>query len=254
MTVVGADAGASRVKLVLVRDGEVVARGAAPCGIDLAGTAQALLDGLLAEAGVPRSQVSAIPATGTGAEAVPFATARVNVVKVMARAGVKLVPAARTVIDVGAEEARAVRCDAKGSIADFALNDKCAAGAGSFIEAMSRALECPLEEMGPLSLKAGKVIGLTAQCVIFAESEVVSLIHRRTPPEEIARAAYDAMAARVSGLLLRLGAQPEVVVVGGVARDPGFIAALGRKLGVPLTVPPDPEFAGALGAALCAEG
>jgi benzoyl-CoA reductase subunit D len=252
VTAIGVDAGASRLKLVLVRDGAVVARGSAPCGLDLAGAAAGLLADVLARAGIERGGVEKILATGAGADAVPYATGKVNPVRALARAGVHLVPGARTVFEIGAEEARAVRCDAKGQVTDFALNDKCAAGAGSFLEAMSRALETPLEELGPLSLRATKAVTMTAQCVIFAESEVVSLIHRSTPREEIARAAYEAMANRVQSMLLRLGTVPEVVCVGGVARDLGFLAALERRIGTKVTVPPDPEFAGALGAALCA--
>jgi len=254
VTAIGVDAGASRLKLVLIRDGAVVARGSVPCGLDLAGAATGLLAEVLERVGIRRDGVEKIMATGAGADAVPYATGKVNPVRALGRAGVHLVPGVRTLIEIGAEEARAVRCDGKGQVTDFALNDKCAAGAGSFLEAMSRALETPLADLGALSLRADKAVTMTAQCVIFAESEVVSLIHRKTPREEIARAAYDAMANRVQSMLLRLGVVPEVACVGRVAGDPGFLAALERRIGVRVAVPADHEFAGALGAALCAGG
>jgi benzoyl-CoA reductase subunit D len=169
-----------------------------------------------------------------------------------ARAGVSLFPTARPVLDVGAEEARAVKCDDKGIMVDFVVNERCAAGAGAFIEAMARALEVKLEEMGPLALKAERASPINASCVIFGESDVVTLIHRQESKPEIARAVFDAMADRVSSMLFRLGVNPDVVLVGGVAKDAGFVASLNRKLGLDVLIPEHPEFAGALGAAIIA--
>jgi len=171
-----------------------------------------------------------------------------------ARAGVYLFPKARTIIDDGAEEARAVKCDEKGIMIEFVLNERCAAGAGTFIEAMARALEVKLEEMGPLSLKAERASPINASCVIFGESDVVTLIHRQESKPEIARAVFDAMADRISSMVHRLGVNPEVVLIGGVAKDVGFVASLKRKLGIDISIPEYPEFAGALGAALTAAG
>lgn len=246
------DAGARWIKLVLLRDGAVAARKKALCGIDLKEAAEELLRAALEEAGAAREEVSSILVTGSGGEAVPYATGKVSPVKAIARAAVNLVPSARTVADVGAEESRAVKCDESGNVLDFALNDKCAAGAGSFIEAMSRALEAKPEDLGPLSLTAEKGAAMNAQCVIFAESEVVSMIHRRIPPAEIARSVYEAMASRIATLLRRIQMSGDLALVGGVARDKGFVSALERNLGQKVAVPAEPEYAGALGAALCA--
>ncbi|MEM2081454.1 MAG: acyl-CoA dehydratase activase, partial [Candidatus Bathyarchaeia archaeon] len=149
-------------------------------------------------------------------------------------------------------EARAVKCDDKGVMVDFVVNERCAAGAGTFIEAMARALEVKLEDMGPLSLKAERASSINASCVIFGESDVVSLIHRQESKPEIARAIFDAMADRISSMIHRLGVTLDVVLVGGVARDVGFVASLKRKLGIELLIPEYPEYAGALGAALVA--
>ena len=165
----------------------------------------------------------------------------------------QLVPRARTVVDVGAEEARSLKCDEKGLLLDFVVNERCAAGAGAFIEAMARALEVKLEDMGPLSLKAEQASSINASCVIFGESDVISLIHRQEPKSSIARAIFDAMAERVASMVNRLGVNPEVVLVGGVARDAGFVASLNRKLNIKVRVPVYPEFAGALGAAIIAQ-
>ncbi len=135
---------------------------------------------------------------------------------------------------------------------DFVVNERCAAGAGAFIESMARALEVKLEDMGPLSLKAERASPINASCVIFGESDVVSLIHRQESKPEIARAVFDAMADRISSMVHRLGVNPDVVLVGGVARDVGFVASLNRKLGVKVLIPEYPDFSGALGAALTA--
>jgi benzoyl-CoA reductase subunit D len=151
---------------------------------------------------------------------------------------------------VGAEEARAVKCDENGIMQSFVVNERCAAGAGTFIEAMARALEVEVEEMGPLALKAETASPINATCVIFGESDVVTLIHKQESKPEIARAIYDAMAERITSMVQRLGVTPDVVLIGGVAKDVGFIASLKRKLGTDLLIPENPEFAGALGAAL----
>jgi benzoyl-CoA reductase subunit D len=182
----------------------------------------------------------------------PYANSTISMMSADAKAGVQLLPKARTIIDVGAEEARAVKCDEKGIMVDFVVNERCAAGAGAFIEAMARALEVKLEEMGPLSLKAERASPINATCVIFGESDVVSLIHRQESKPEIARAIFDAMADRVSSMVYRLGVNPDVVLVGGVGKDVGFVASLKRKLGIDILIPEQPEFVGALGAALVA--
>jgi benzoyl-CoA reductase subunit D len=119
---------------------------------------------------------------------------------------------------------------------------------------MARALELKMEDMGPLSLKAERASTINASCVIFGESDVVTLIHRQESKPEIARAVFDAMADRISSMVRRLGVNPDVVLIGGVAKDVGFVASLKRKLGVDLSIPEYPEFAGAFGAALIAAG
>jgi benzoyl-CoA reductase subunit D len=159
----------------------------------------------------------------------------------------------RTIIDVGAEEGRAIKCTAEGKVADFAVNEKCAAGAGSFVEAMSRALELPLEEMGEMSLRSKNAVAMNAQCTVFAESEVVSLVHAKTPKEDIVRALHDAIANRIVSMARRVGVEETVGLIGGVGYNVGFIDALRRCLEVAsVWVPPQPEYVGAIGAAVAA--
>jgi benzoyl-CoA reductase subunit D len=252
MITAGIDLGTQTVKAVILKDGEVVSRGKAFSGFDPAEAAEKAFGEALKEAKLSVSNVNHITATGSGMDLASNSNSTISMMGADAQAGVYLFPKARTIIDVGAEEARAVKCDDKGIMMDFVVNERCAAGAGAFIEAMARALEVKLEDMGPLSLKAERASSINASCVIFGESDVVTLIHRQESKPEIARAIFDAMADRISSMVYRLGVNPDVVLLGGVARDVGFVASLKRKLGVDVLIPEYPEYAGALGAALVA--
>jgi benzoyl-CoA reductase subunit D len=244
----GIDLGTQSVKAVILKDGEVVSRGKAFSGFEPAEAAEKAFGEALKEAKLSLSDVNHITATGSGMDLAPNSNSTISMMGADAQAGVYLFPKARTIIDVGAEEARAVKV----IMMDFVVNERCAAGAGAFIEAMARALEVKLEDMGPLSLKAERASSINASCVIFGESDVVTLIHRQESKPEIARAIFDAMADRISSMVYRLGVNPDVVLLGGVARDVGFVASLKRKLGVDVLIPEFPEYAGALGAALVA--
>ena len=252
MITAGLDLGTQSVKAIILKDGEVVSRGRAFSGFDPAKAAEQALDEALKAANLSLSDVNHVTTTGSGMDLAPNSNSTISMMGADAQAGVYLFPKARTIIDVGAEEARAVKCDEKGIMMDFVVNERCAAGAGAFIEAMARALEVKLENMGPLSLKAERASSINASCVIFGESDVVTLIHRQESKPEIARAIFDAMADRVSSMVYRLGVNPDVVLLGGVARDVGFVASLKRKLGIDVLIPEYPEYAGALGAALVA--
>ena len=138
------------------------------------------------------------------------------------------------------------------AVMDFALNEKCAAGAGAFTEAMSRALEVSVEELGQMSLRSEKATPMNAQCAVFAESEVVSLLHNKTPKEDISRAVHDAIASRIVSLARKVGFEPDVVFIGGVAHNAGFVDSLERALECKVTIPEHPEYVGAYGAALAA--
>jgi benzoyl-CoA reductase subunit D len=246
----GIDMGAKTVKVVILKDNEILSRGIILGGFDQKASAEKVFNETLQRAGLLRDNIERVVATGAGKDVAPHANDQISMMGADALGGAFLFPSARTVIDVGAEEGRAVRCDEKGKMMDFVINERCAAGAGTFVEAMSRALEVKLEEMGPLSLKAKRAVPMNAQCTIFAESEVVSLIHAKTSKADISRAIHDAIADRIASMTRRLGIQREVVLVGGVAKNAGFVESLKNALGVDLLVPEEPEFVGALGAAL----
>jgi predicted CoA-substrate-specific enzyme activase len=252
MITAGIDMGTQTIKVVVLKESEILSMEKDFSGFEPTKTAEQAFKEALKKAKISCSDIKHVAATGSGAEMAPHPDSTISMVGADARAGAHLFLSIRTVIDVGAEEARAVRCDEKGTLLNFVVNERCAAGAGTFIEAMARALEVKLEEMGPLSLRAEKASQINATCVIFGESDVVTLIHRQEPKPEIARAIYDAMADRISSMVYRLGVNPDVALVGGIAKDAGFVASLKRKLGIDILIPDNPEFAGALGAALVA--
>jgi len=252
MLTAGIDMGTQRVKAVILKDNQILSRNQNFSGFEPTKAAEQAFEEALQNAKLSREDIQHVTATGAGVDMAPFADSTISMMGADARAGAYFFSSARTVIDVGAEEARAVKFDEKGIMMDFVVNARCAAGAGTFIEAMARALEVELDDMGSLSLKAERASPINASCVIFAESDVVSLIHREEPKTEIARAIFDAMAERVSSMVHRLGINQDIALVGGVAKDVGFVASLKRRLRMDILIPEEPLFAGAVGAALIA--
>ncbi len=255
MVTVGIDAGNKNIRVVILRGGEVAARAAGTGGFEQREVARQLLDQALAEAGLERRAIAHVTATGAGRGVVDCSDSRVTDVTAAARGGNHLFPGATTIVDVGAEESRAVKTDGRGRVLDSAVNEKCAAGSGGFTETMARALGMDLREFATRSLESTVRIPMNAQCTVFAESEVVSLIHQGVDPKDIARAVHDAIATRVASLVRRVKVEGDVVLLGGLAHNPGFVRCLRENLEVDaLRVPAHPEFAAALGAALVAAG
>jgi len=205
MITAGIDCGAKNTKTIIIKDGQIIGRGSVLTGFDQKKAVNESLEKALDSAGISREDIERFGGTGSGKDSIEMADSEVNDIKAMGRAAHFFFPNSRTVADVGAEEGRALKIDEKGNVIDFAINEKCAAGAGAFIEAMARALETSLEEMGPLALKSDKEISMNAQCAIFAESEVVGLIHAKTEIQDISKAIHDAMASRIVSMIRRVG-------------------------------------------------
>jgi benzoyl-CoA reductase subunit D len=253
MITAGIDCGAKNTKTVILKDGKIIGKGLFLTGFEQVEAVKASFEMALKDAGINSQDIKRIGGTGSGAKSIREADLRVNDIKAMAAAANYYFPNSRTVADVGAEEGRAAKFDEKGNVIDFAINEKCAAGAGAFIEAMGRALETPLAELGSLALSSDNPIPMNAQCTIFAESEVVGLIHAKTQKKDISKAIHDAMASRIVSMIRRIGVNPDIVMIGGVAYNPGFTTALIRKLGVDrIYIPGEPEFGTAVGAAVVA--
>jgi len=252
MITAGIDMGSKYVKVVILKDGAVLSKAMEVTGFEPVEAATRCLDKAVKEAGIEMSEIGHVTSTGAGRKVAPKTNSDVTDVGAAAKGVVNLEKDIHTVIDIGAEEGRGIKIESDGKVVDFAVNEKCAAGAGAFAEAMSRALEVSLKEFGELSLKSDKAIPMNAQCAVFAESEVVSLVHAKTPKHDIARAVHDAIASRIVSMVRRVGINEGVALVGGVAYNPGFVDALKRGLETAVVVPKDPEYVGALGAAIIA--
>ena len=256
MITAGIDVCARYVKVAVLDDGKILAKDRGLVGFDVLKSASEVFENVLKPSGFSRSDIKGVVATGMGRNAVhlksPINAERAVSVVVADAAGVfHVIPTVKTVIDVGAEEGRGIKVE-EGKVRDFVINERCAAGAGTFVEAMARALEVRVEDMGPLALKSTKTIPMNAQCCVFAESEVVTLIHSKVAKEDISKAIHDAMAGRIASMVLRVGVEKDVVLIGGVALNPGFLPPLEKELRTDIIIPESPDFVGALGAALIA--
>jgi benzoyl-CoA reductase subunit D len=255
MITAGIDAGSKNTKVIILNDDAILSMASVLSGFDQEKSAEEALDNALDKANIIREEIKHLTVTGAGMEAISFANDNITTITANGRGANFLFPSARTVIDIGAEEGRVLRIDERGKVKDFGINEKCAAGAGAFIEAMSRALEVDINTMGELSLKSTKKIPMNAQCTIFAESEVVSLIHQKTAKEDIIHAVHDAIADRNTSMVRQIGIEREVALIGGVAKNIGFVDSMNKNLGFELLVPKEPvspEYVTALGAALVA--
>jgi benzoyl-CoA reductase subunit D len=250
MIQVGIDVGAKFIKAVVLKDGKIVAKDQVLAGFAGKENMKKLFEKVLQDAGISENKVDSITSTGSGRKMVDFATKSITDVTAASKGAIHLYPEVHTVIDVGAEEGRSIRCNNDGKIIDFAINEKCAAGAGAFTEAMARALEIPLEQFGELSLKSNKEIPMNAQCAVFAESEVVSLLHAKTSKEDIAKAINDAVASRITSMVRKVGFEKEIALIGGVAYNIGFVKSIETDLKEKIIIPEGPEYISAYGAAL----
>jgi benzoyl-CoA reductase subunit D len=253
MITAGIDCGAKNTKTIIIKDGEIIGKGTVLTGFDQEKAVADSLVEAIQDAGISKEDIQRICGTGSGKDAVKMADDDVNDIKAMSKGAHFFFPNARTVADIGAEEGRAAKLDENGNPEDFAINEKCAAGAGAFIEAMARALEVTIGEMGPLCLQSDKEIPMNAQCAIFAESEVVGLIHAGTDKADISKAIHDSMASRIVSMIRRIGVNQDVAMLGGVGYNPGFMDAMLRELEVDkIYIPDEPEFGAAVGAAVVA--
>ncbi len=252
MIVAGVDVGGKNVHAVIMSNGNILAKSERPTGIKKAESAEQSFNEALKAAGLKREDVERVVATGSGGKRATFADGFIADAAADARGVNRLTPSARTIIDVGGEEGRAIKINAEGKVLDFAVNEKCAAGTGTFVDTMARALEVPVEEMAKMSLKSDRSIPMNAQCAVFGESEVVSLIHQKIAKNDIARAVHDAIAGRIGSVARIVGLEKDVVMIGGVARNVGFTDSLKRELGMNVVTPDDPDYVGALGAAIAA--
>ncbi len=255
MITAGVDIGSVATKGLVLDEGRVLGTAVRPTGSRPKLTAEAVLDAALADAGRARSDLACIASTGYGRRVVEFGDLTLTEISACVQGarflGTDRGPV-RTILDLGGQDIKAIALGEDGGIADFLMNDKCAAGTGRFLEVMAQALEVPLEELGALALRSTRQVEVNATCTVFAESEVISLLSRDVRKEDILAGVLRSIAERIAALAGRLGVREVVTFNGGGARNPGLVAALEAKLGVRLHVPEHPQFVNALGAALAA--
>jgi len=203
----------------------------------------------LANAGLNFDDITYVVATGYGRINVPFADKQITEISCHARGTSSLLPAARTVIDIGGQDCKGIKLK-NGQVADFVMNDKCAAGTGRFLEVIAEALGIKLEEMGELSLTANNEASISSVCTVFAEQEVVSKLAEGVPVAELVAGIHKALATRIYRMVSRLKIEKEVAVTGGGAKNIGLVRALEAKLAYSVIIPPEPLLTGAIGAAL----
>ena len=252
MIVAGVDIGSLTAKAVILQDTNILGYSIIPAGPDVVKVAEHTLTMALDKAGLGRDHLAAIVSTGYGRAKVPLASKAVTEITCDAKGAHYLFPETRMVIDIGGQDSKVISLDREGRVIDFAMNDKCAAGTGRFLEVMARALEIELNELGPVSLKHKKSVVISSMCTVFAESEVISLIAEGYPKEDILNGLHQAIASRVSAMAQSLRVENMVTLSGGVAKNTGVVKALEQNLKVKVKVPPEPQIIAALGAAIYA--
>jgi predicted CoA-substrate-specific enzyme activase len=250
--VAGIDVGSVSAEAVIWQDGRALATSIVATGASSRRAAERALETALETSGLRRGDIDYIVATGYGRAAVDYANRQITEITCHARGAHHLFPDVGTVIDIGGQDSKVIRVDTSGSSIDFVMNEKCAAGTGRFLEVMARALEVDMGALQELSARARRVASISSMCTVFAESEVVSLVAENVPVDEIVAGLHAAIAERVSAMAHRVGLAPRVVMTGGVARNGGVVRALEQRLSCAISVAPEPQIVGALGAALLA--
>lgn len=248
----GIDIGSLSSEALILSYNRILSYSIMPSGPHPHRTAIRCLNDALAKAQLEMEEISAIVATGYGRIRVPFSDRQITEITCHARGAHYLFPKTHTVIDIGGQDSKVITIDDNGNVTDFAMNDKCAAGTGRFLEVMANALDVNLEDMGIRSIKARKGVNISSMCTVFAESEVISLIADGHRPEEIMKGLHQAISRRVFGMAKRLRIIDEITFTGGVAKNIGIVETLNSFFKKKINVPEEPQIVGALGAALCA--
>ena len=253
MICAGIDAGSRAIKVVLfdTEQPRILSIRIGDQGVDQERLTRELFEQALNEAGLERSHVSAVVATGYGRNTVRFADTTITEITCHARGVHHVAPDARTIIEIGGQDSKVIHLEAGGRVRDFAMNDRCAAGTGRFLEMVTFRLGVDWEKLAELGRDSKKPALISNMCVVFAETEIIGLLAEGTPVSDVVAGVQNAIATRVMALAGR-SAVPPVYFTGCVALQPGMTRALAEVLSCSLRVAPQPQFTGALGAALLA--
>lgn len=251
MPFAGMDIGSTMTKVVITDEQEkILASHIGPTGAEHRHLALKVMDETIKKAGLSFDALDFVVATGYGRINVPFADRQITEITCHARGIRSLFPSARIIIDIGGQDSKGIKLDADGKVANFVMNDKCAAGTGRFLEVVSETLGINLADMGDLALSADGFVQISNTCTVFAEHEVTSRLAEGAGVAEIVAGLHEAIASRVVNMTRHLGIEKDVVVTGGGAKNKGLVRAIAGMVGFPVLTPPEPFITGALGAAL----
>jgi len=254
MYTAGIDIGSISTKAVIMREGQVLASRVIFTGYNAESAGKKVFDAVLDDLRISASDVARIVSTGYGRKSVVFADKSVTEIMCHATGARHLNPLIRSIIDIGGQDSKAIVLDHRGKVANFAMNDKCAAGTGRFLEVMARAMEVDLDEFGRMSLQADQPARISSLCTVFAESEIISLIAKGEKRENIIAGIHESICVRVMAMANRVGIKPPVMMTGGVAKNIGVVRAFEKTIGAPVEVSDYAQVNGAIGAALLAQG
>ncbi|MFQ5850167.1 MAG: acyl-CoA dehydratase activase [Candidatus Binatia bacterium] len=253
MFVAGIDMGAKSTKvLILDEQKQIQGKSVVKTRPDFPAVAKEALGAALQQSGLEEEELSYIATTGFGRYNVPFRDIQITEITSVARGAVFLFPKTRCVLDIGAQSTRAIRVLENGKVREFRTNDKCAAGAGGFIERAAKYLEVKVEEVGDLSVRAQKPQTISSVCAVLAESEIINHVSAGETVEDILRGVHNSLASRALALMKRAGLEDEVTFVGGVARQIGMVKAMEAAMKKKVNVCEEPDMVGALGAGILA--
>lgn len=258
MITAGIDIGSVSTEVVVLGENhEILGYTIFDSQVDIERTARTALDAALEKAQLRREDIDYMIATGYGRNNVPFANKAVTEITCHALGAHHLFPGTRTIIDIGGQDSKAIAIvgqDNGGArVVDFIMNDKCAAGTGRFLEVMAGVLDVDIKDMGSLSQKSSREVSISSMCTVFAESEVISLIHQKLPKEDIISGLHTAIVRKVLSLVQRVPIEEEITLTGGVMKNVGVCEKLRHELSPKrVNLPDEPQIAGALGAAIMA--
>jgi predicted CoA-substrate-specific enzyme activase len=248
----GVDIGSASSKAVILKDGkEIVVGEVIQVGTGSTGPKR-VLEVCLEKSGLQLEDMDGIVATGYGRFSLDYTKSQVSEISCHAKGIAFLVPTARTIIDIGGQDAKAISLEASGRVKQFFMNDKCAAGTGRFLDVMSKVLEVSLDEMSEYDSRSKNAAAISSTCTVFAESEVISQLSNNVSKEDIIAGVHQSVASKVCGLVYRASVVEDVVMCGGVAKNAGVVRAIERILQKKIIVAPTPQITGAIGAALFA--
>ena len=249
----GIDSGSTSTDVVILdRDKKIVSSVIMPTGAGAANGAERALEEALRQSGLNREDIDAGVTTGYGRTAISDGDKSITEITCHARGAHFLDPSVRTVVDIGGQDSKVIRLNDDGSVKNFVMNDKCAAGTGRFLEMMAKTMEMSLDELSKVGLSYQEDITISSMCTVFAESEVVSLIAQNKATDDIVHGLNKAVAAKTASLVKRVGGEEAYMMTGGVAQNQGLVKTLEERLGTKLVISDKSQLCGALGAALFA--